>query len=84
MLSPLDVPLAITLPSEPIGGELYLIPQFPADEEIHHERQPHQPQDQVAESNAVAELLAGEDTPGALNPPQAADPPTAHNRSLRP
>src|SRR5215471_81057 len=43
-LATFDFPIAITLPSEPIVGELDLIPQFAADEEIHHTRQPaHQP-----------------------------------------
>jgi hypothetical protein len=37
-------------------GELDLIAQLAADEEIHNERQPHQPQDQVAESNAECRL----------------------------
>ena len=51
-LATFDFPIAITFPSEPIDGELDLIPQLAADEEIHNERQPrHQPQDQVAEPN---------------------------------
>jgi hypothetical protein len=50
-LSTFDFRIAITFPSEPIVRELDLIAQFAADEEIHNERQPHQPQDQVAESN---------------------------------
>ena len=38
------VPIAIRFPSEPIVGQLDLIPQLAADEEIHDERQsPHQP-----------------------------------------
>jgi hypothetical protein len=37
-LATFDFPIAIRLPSEPIVGELDLIPQFAADEEIHHER----------------------------------------------
>ena len=48
--------IAGTFPSEPIVGQLDLIPQFAANEEIHYEPQPHQPHYQVAESNAERRL----------------------------
>ena len=52
----LDVPIAATFPSEPVVGEVDLITQFAAEEEIRTKWEPQESRDNVAEPNAERRL----------------------------